>query len=85
MSSIRKGEFRFFSYSNDHNPPHVDVRKDRGKFKVYLAVEGRTKPEMGPRKRMSKIDAMKAFRLVCEHHEEMVTLWEKAHGKSKIR
>ena len=85
MSSKSIGGFKFFSYSNDHNPPHVDARKDRGKFKIYLALGDRTRPEMGPRKRMTEVDARKAFEIVCENHETMVKLWEKAHGKPKTR
>jgi hypothetical protein len=85
MSSKRIGEFQFFSYSNDHDPPHVDARKDRGKFKIYLALGERVKPGMGPRKHMNERDAMRAFNLVRENHDEMVRLWEKVHGKAKVR
>ena len=84
MSSVTIGEFKFFSYSNDHDPPHVDARKGRGKFKIYLAI-GSGMPRMGPRKRMSRIDARRAFEICCENHGQMVKLWEKTHGKAKIR
>ena len=82
MSSLRKGGFRFFAYSNDHNPPHVDVRKDRGKLKIYLGVDGQ-KPRMGPRTRMSDVDAKRAFQTCCDYHDEMIELWEKVHGNAE--
>lgn len=83
MSSIRKGGFRFFVYSNDHDPPHVDVRKGKGKMKIYLSV-GTGMPKMGPRNRFfNDADARRAFELCCEAHGEMVALWEKVHGKKE--
>jgi hypothetical protein len=80
MSSLKINGSSFWSYSNDHDPPHIDVRKDKGKMKVVLGTNENA-PYIDRVKRMSDVDAKRAFKLVVEYHDEMAALWEKAHGK----
>ena len=84
MSSITFSGFNFTVPSNDHLPPHVDVLMGRGKFKIYIAL-GDGMPEMGPCRGMSQRDAIRAYKLCCEHHGELVELWRSVHGDKEIR
>jgi len=80
---LEKRRISILVYSNDHDPPHVDVRKGKGKMKIYLSI-GQGMPRMGPRNRfLSDVDARRAFELCCESHGEMSALWEAVHGKTK--
>jgi hypothetical protein len=81
MASIRIEGFTFIVYSNDHNPPHVHVRKGAGKMKITLG-DDKTPPRPSDANRhLSDRDAAKAFLLCCENHERMVKLWERVHGE----
>jgi hypothetical protein len=84
MSSITYKGFRFTVPSNDHLPPHVDVVKGRGRFKIYIAL-GEGMPEPGKSFDMSYSDWTRALELCCEHHGELVTLWRSVHGDKEIR
>lgn len=68
--------FRFFFYSNEHNPPHVHVRCASGMCKFSLEDcslldESTMKPK----------DLKKALEILIEKREEFLKEWFNFHGE----
>ena len=68
--------FRFFFFSNEHNPPHVHVRCASGKCKFNL-LDGSPleEPTMKPK------DYKKAIEILEEKREEFLKEWYNYHGE----
>lgn len=79
---LRLGEFRFWIWSNDHNPPHVHAENGRGEVRILLGDES-TAPEIDEN-RMSVRDARRALRIVAARQEEFLVEWREIHGKVEI-
>lgn len=76
---FRKDGFRFFIYTDDHEPAHVHVLKGRAEVKISLGGEDAS-PRVMRRKQMANEDAIRAMRIVLDHHEELVRAWRRIHG-----
>ena len=66
----------------EHPPPHVHVEKGREAVVVIrLRMAGRPQ-ELWKAYGMRRRDVIKAFRIVEEHHDELLKAWEEIHGKA---
>lgn len=71
----RQEGFRFFFYSNEHDPPHIHVSKAGGELKFVLggdAEEPIFDKELSP---MKKKDERRAFVIVKEQQRFLLEKW----------
>ena len=71
--------FRVVIYTRDHRPPHVHVLSSAGLAVITLGGCG-TAPGFREVKGLRDAEAMRAMRLVREHHEALLQHWERIHG-----
>lgn len=76
---FRKDGFRFFIYSDDHEPAHVHVFKGGTELRVSIGDDA-TSPRVMSRRQMGDQEAIRAVRLVAEHQAELIGAWRKIHG-----
>jgi hypothetical protein len=85
MGAITIRGIRFNVYSNDHDPPHVDVEIGGLKMKIQFGSE--TQPpeitKMNPRIKAN--EARKAFAIFCESEQELKDLYEGVQDAKKGR
>jgi len=68
---FRKNGFRFFFYSNDHEPIHVHVEKDEGDAKFDVLPEVALVESRGMKtKELAAAEAM-----IVEHRELIIAKW----------
>jgi hypothetical protein len=79
---LRLGQFRFWIWSNDHNPPHVHMENGSGEVRILLGNESKA-PEIDENS-MCLRDARKVWRIVAERQEYFLIEWRKIHGKVEI-
>ena len=72
MPSFRAGGYRFFFYSNDHDPPHVHVVIDG--YEIRLLIQDGTPLDAYSNPSGSKI--RKVGEVVAAHSEELQELWD---------
>jgi hypothetical protein len=77
---LRQNGFKVFIYTNDHEPAHVHVMKDRGEAKIQIVdlEEGPSFVSVSPG--MKDKDAYRAFEIVVENQEKLLDEWKKYHG-----
>lgn len=76
---FREDGFRFFIYSDDHEPAHVHAFKGGAEIRVAIGDET-TPSRVMSRRQMSDQDAIRAVRLVVKHQANLVGAWRKIHG-----
>lgn len=78
---LHVGGFRVVIYlpPREHQPPHVHVWKDDGELIVKLASGGR-RQRIRSVARMRTADITKAFAIVEEHTDYLLTCWRQYHG-----
>ena len=69
--------FRFFFYSNDHDPIHVHVRKGEGEavFNVEVAVELRESVGLKTK------ELTQAEEIACRRQKEIIDHWNEYFNK----
>jgi hypothetical protein len=77
---LREGGWRFVIYVDDHQPPHVHVKRSGGgEVKATLPGSGEYVSVLRVRN-LSTHEAARAVRLVEQHRELLLREWEKIHG-----
>jgi hypothetical protein len=71
--------FEFRVFSNDHEPPHVHVVKQKKTVLIELGDEN-TRPSIRSNYGMKPIDVKKALRIVAEQQDFFLEYWRKYHG-----
>ena len=69
---LQQDGFRFFFYSNDHDPPHVHVEYGTGSAKVDLMP---TIALINSRN-MGKKEVKKMLNIITKHHAEFLDAWK---------
>ena len=64
--------FRFFFYSNDHDPPHVHVEYGQGSAKVDLMPD----ITIVSVRNMGKKETKKMLSIITKHHTEFLAAWQ---------
>ncbi|DAB33156.1 MAG TPA: hypothetical protein CFH82_11905 [Sulfurospirillum sp. UBA12182] len=62
--------FRFFFFSDEHNPVHIHVEKGDG----YMRVELETL-KVTNKQKFTKNDEKKIMSIIKEHHEKLIGAW----------
>lgn len=75
---LRQNGFSVRIYTNDHEPAHVHVIKDKGEVKINL-IGTEDKPTIVKVWNMSNKDVVKAHALVMAHQTILIKSWEKIH------
>lgn len=70
-SVFTKNGFRFFFYSNDHEPLHVHVRKGGGEAVFDVEPRVRLRESAG----MKTADILRAEELAREHRPLIISKW----------
>jgi hypothetical protein len=76
----REQGFVFRINSDDHEPSHVHVYKAKTYSLFYLGDED-TRPALRKNINMKSNELRKAFQIVCEQQEIMLTEWRRIHGQ----
>lgn len=78
---LRVDGFRIVIYlpPREHEPPHVHVWKGGGEA-IFDLVSPHRQPTIRGIWQMRTVDAVKAFRIVEEHTEYLLTRWREYHG-----
>lgn len=79
---LRVDNFRFWIWSNDHDPPHVHAENGNGEVRILLGSPLKA-PEIDENS-MSGRDARRAWRIVAERQEYFLDEWRKIHGKVEL-
>ena len=70
--------YKFYIYTNDHNPSHVHVKKI-GKEVVINIGSRTTKPAVREIRGMSQKDMSKALKITAEKQEFLLEEWRRIH------
>jgi len=79
---LRLEGFRFWIWSNEHNPPHVHAENGSGEVSILLGNETEA-PEIDENSMRAR-DARRALRIVAERQEFFLEEWNKIHGTVEI-
>jgi hypothetical protein len=63
----------------EHPPPQVHVVRAGGEVKIHLGTES-TPPTVERVFRMRDADVVRAYRIVLEHHDQLLDKWRQYHG-----
>lgn len=74
-TAIYEGGFQIIVHLNDHEPPHVHVRRDGADLRVYLN-DLTFEPAHG---RMNAFDERRAVRLVAKYNSTLLNIWRRHH------
>jgi hypothetical protein len=79
---LRLEGFRFWIWSNDHEPPHVHAENGTGEISILIGNEQES--PVIDKNTMRNRDAKRAWRIVAERQEYFLEEWEKIHGKVEV-
>lgn len=70
---FRKYGFRFYFYTNEHEPIHVHVSKNDGDAKFIITETGKVELKYAYNLKLKEV--VKAQKLAEEHKEMIITAW----------
>lgn len=70
---------RIYLPPREHRPPQVHVVRGRGEVKIHLGTES-APPTVERVFQMRDADVVRAYRIVLEHHAELLDKWRQLHG-----
>jgi len=73
---LRERGYRVVIYFNDHDPPHVHVKKDHAEARVQILPKVELIDQHGFNNRAIKT----VLGIVSENHDLLVETWNSIHG-----
>jgi len=70
---------RIYLPPREHLPPQVHVVRAGGEVKIHLGTQS-APPRVERVFQMRDADVVRAYRIVLEHHAELVDEWREYHG-----
>ena len=80
---LRQDGFRFFFYSNEHEPPHMHVSKAGGELRFILGSESE-EPTYKILSPMKRNDIRRAFDIVKKQQEFLLSKWGEKYEQQNI-
>ena len=80
----RQEGFRFFIYSNEHEPPHIHVEKGGGELRFILGSEIEEPYLDREDSPMKRKDTRRAFDIVKEQQMFLLTKWGEKYEQQNI-